>query len=47
MGRDFGDLSVQSDMKHWPFKVNKSGKPTIQVKYKCEEKSLVPKKFLP
>merc|ERR1711963_538881 len=34
---DFTDSSVQSDMKHWPFKVdNVSGKPRLQVEYKSE-----------
>jgi len=41
IGRKFGDAAVQSDMKHWPFKV-KSGaadKPMIEVTYKEESKT--------
>ena len=38
IGRKFDDPSVQSDMKHWPFKLisGADGKPTIQVQYKGE-----------
>jgi len=43
IGRRFDDASVQSDMKHWPFKVlNDGGKPKIQVEYKNEQKSFFP-----
>jgi len=39
IGRKFTDSTVQSDMKHWPFKVVQvDGKPKLQVDYKCEEK---------
>jgi len=39
IGRKFSDSTVQSDMKHWPFKVVQvDGKPKLQVDYKCEEK---------
>ncbi|OUM64428.1 hypothetical protein PIROE2DRAFT_20522 [Piromyces sp. E2] len=39
IGRRFNDGEVQSDMKHWPFKVvEKSGKPYIQVQFKGETK---------
>jgi len=39
IGRRFNDQEVQSDMKHWPFKVvEKSGKPYIQVEFKGEKK---------
>jgi len=39
IGRRFNDPEVQSDMKHWPFKVvEKSGKPYIQVEFKGETK---------
>jgi len=39
IGRRFNDSEVQSDMKHWPFKVvEKSGKPYIQVEFKGETK---------
>ena len=38
IGRRFNDPEVQSDMKHWPFKVvEKSGKPYIQVEFKGEK----------
>ncbi len=34
IGRRFADAEVQSDMKHWPFKVvDVGGKPVIQVGY--------------
>jgi len=41
IGRKFSDSAVQSDMKHWPFKVSSGvgGKPTITVTYRGEEKS--------
>ncbi|XP_047100228.1 heat shock 70 kDa protein cognate 4 isoform X1 [Schistocerca piceifrons] len=43
IGRRFDDQAVQSDMKHWPFKViNDSGKPKIQVQYKGETKTFFP-----
>lgn len=39
IGRKFDDPTVQSDMKHWPFKVISEGsKPKIQVEYKNETK---------
>jgi len=40
IGRKFTDASVQSDMKHWPFKViaGAAGKPTICVEFKGEMK---------
>ncbi|CAM8998893.1 unnamed protein product [Rhodiola kirilowii] len=40
IGRRFSDPSVQSDMKHWPFKVvpGPGDKPMIVVNYKGEEK---------
>ncbi|CAB4273008.1 unnamed protein product [Prunus armeniaca] len=40
IGRRFSDPSVQSDMKHWPFKVvpGPGDKPMIVVQYKGEEK---------
>jgi len=46
IGRKFTDSSIQSDMKHWPFKVtNVSGKPKLQVEYKSEEKSFTPEEI--
>ena len=41
IGRKFTDSAVQSDMKHWPFKVDVGvgGKPTIHVQYRGEEKT--------
>lgn len=39
IGRKFDDITVQSDMKNWPFKViNKGTTPFIQVEFKCETK---------
>ena len=39
IGRKFDSPEVQSDMKHWPFKViDVGGKPQIQVEYKAETK---------
>merc|ERR1712235_6918 len=38
IGRKFEDQDVQSDMKHWPFKViSDGGKPKIEVEHKGEE----------
>lgn len=46
IGRKFDDLTVQSDMKHWPFQViNESGKPKMQVEYKGETKSFFPEEI--
>ncbi|KAL7410446.1 heat shock cognate 70 [Mrakia frigida] len=43
IGRKFEDAEVQSDMKHWPFKViSKDGKPVIQIQYRGEEKQFTP-----
>merc|ERR1711934_367216 len=44
IGRKFNDPVVQSDMKHWPFKIiAKDGdKPHIQVTFKGEEKVFSP-----
>ena len=40
IGRKFTDSEVQSDMKHWPFKVSadKDNKPKISVEFKKEMK---------
>merc|ERR1711884_571304 len=46
IGRNFDDTTVQSDMKHWPFKViNVSGKPKLQVEHKSEEKNFTPEEI--
>ncbi|KAG2172131.1 hypothetical protein INT44_006600, partial [Umbelopsis vinacea] len=46
IGRRFADNEVQSDMKHWPFKViDKEGKPQIQVEYKGENKIFTPEEI--
>merc|ERR1711963_170110 len=43
IGRNFSDNSVQSDMKHWPFKVrSEGGKPRLEVEYKAENRSFTP-----
>nr|CDS24736.1 heat shock protein 70 [Echinococcus granulosus] len=42
MGRRFDDKVVQSDMKHWPFKViNSEGKPKIEVQHCGKTKQFV------
>jgi len=46
IGRNFTDTTVQSDMKHWPFKVsNVAGKPKLVVEYKTEEKNFTPEEI--
>jgi len=46
IGRQYQDSTVQSDMKHWPFKVtNAGGKPRLQVEYKTEDKSFTPEEI--
>ncbi|KAI9007115.1 hsp71-like protein [Gaertneriomyces semiglobifer] len=46
IGRKFNDSEVQSDMKHWPFKViNEGGKPAIQVEFKGEKKVFTPEQI--
>ena len=47
IGRKFDDPSVQSDMKHWPFKLisGTDGKPTIRVQYKGESKTFSPEEI--
>ncbi|CAJ0951096.1 unnamed protein product, partial [Mesorhabditis belari] len=44
IGRKFDDPVVQSDMKHWPFKVvsGEGGKPRIEVEHKGENKTFTP-----
>nr|BAJ34597.1 unnamed protein product [Eutrema halophilum] len=47
IGRRFSDPSVQSDMRHWPFKVvsGPGDKPMIVVSYKNEEKQFSPEEI--
>ncbi|KAK2710828.1 heat shock cognate 71 kDa protein-like [Artemia franciscana] len=46
IGRKFEDSSVQSDMKHWPFKViSIDGRPKIQVEFKGETKAFMPEEI--
>jgi len=46
IGRRFNDAEVQSDMKHWPFKVvDKGTKPYIEVEYKGETKTFSPEEI--
>ncbi|KAI9476978.1 Hsp70 chaperone [Coemansia sp. RSA 1085] len=46
IGRRFDDSEVQSDMKHWPFKViSDGGKPVIQVDFKGETKKFTPEEI--
>ncbi|UJR17712.1 hypothetical protein I4U23_004610 [Adineta vaga] len=46
IGRKFHDSFVQSDMKHWPFKlINDNEKPKIEVTYKSETKLFTPEEI--
>ena len=47
IGRKFSDPTVQSDMKHWPFKVirGNNDKPIIQLEYKGETKKFTPEQI--
>ncbi|KAG8126574.1 hypothetical protein E2320_021726 [Naja naja] len=46
IGRKFDDPTVQSDMKHWPFRVvSEAGKPKVQVEYKGETKNFFPEEI--
>ncbi|KAM4796165.1 heat shock 70 kDa protein-like [Rhinophrynus dorsalis] len=46
IGRRFDDPVVQSDMKHWPFRVvSDGGKPKVKVEYKGEEKTFFPEEI--
>jgi len=46
IGRKFDDPTVQSDMKHWPFKViNDNGKPKIQIEYRNQIKLFTPEEI--
>ena len=46
IGRKFADSTVQSDMKHWPFKVGDSDSlPKLEVEYKNETKTFTPEEI--
>jgi heat shock protein 1/8 len=46
IGRKFDEPEVQSDMKHFPFKIiNKGGKPIIEVEFKGETKHFTPEEI--
>ncbi|KAJ8358574.1 hypothetical protein SKAU_G00150990 [Synaphobranchus kaupii] len=46
IGRRFDDPVVQSDMKHWPFKVvSDGGKPKVEVEHKAESKAFNPEEI--
>mmetsp|Transcript_4188 Transcript_4188/g.4126 ORF Transcript_4188/g.4126 Transcript_4188/m.4126 type:complete len:653 (-) Transcript_4188:8341-10299(-) len=46
IGRKFNDEEVQSDLKHFPFKIiDKAGKPQIQVEFKGETKTFTPEEI--
>ncbi|RNF27368.1 70 kDa heat shock protein [Trypanosoma conorhini] len=46
IGRKFDDPDLQSDMKHWPFKVTvQDGKPVVQVEYQGESKKFSPEEI--
>jgi heat shock protein 1/8 len=47
IGRRFDDAAVQSDMKHWPFKVisAEGGRPKVEVEFKGETKSFFPEEI--
>lgn len=46
IGRSFDDPTVQSDMKHWPFKVNNNnGKPFFEVTHEGEIKKISPEQI--
>ncbi|KAH9487552.1 hypothetical protein Btru_072687 [Bulinus truncatus] len=46
IGRKFNDKIVQSDMKHWPFKVVEvDGRPKIKAEYRGEDKLFSPEEI--
>merc|ERR1712047_203546 len=46
IGRKYDDSTVQSDMKHWPFKVAQHGdEPKLEVEYKNETKTFTPEEI--
>ena len=46
MGRRYNDPNVESDRKHWPFKViDDNGKPKIEVEFKGHTTSFIPEEI--
>jgi L1 cell adhesion molecule like protein len=46
IGRKFNEPEVQSDMKHFPFKIiDKGGKPIIEIEFKGETKTFTPEEI--
>ena len=46
IGRKFADSTVQSHMKHWPFKVvDTVSLPKLEVEYKNETKTFTPEEI--
>lgn len=47
IGRRFDDPSIQSDLKHYPFKITKGAndRPIINVQYKGEDKTFTPEEI--
>jgi L1 cell adhesion molecule like protein len=46
MGRRYNDPNVESDRKHWPFKVvDDNGKPKIEVEFKGQTASFIPEEI--
>ena len=46
IGRKYDDPAVQSDMKHWPFKVtNHDGRPRLEVDYQGDTKCFYPEEI--
>ncbi|KAK0427364.1 hypothetical protein QR680_010189 [Steinernema hermaphroditum] len=47
IGRKMNEITVQNDMKHWPFRVFDAGngKPMIEVEYKGEKKRFTPEEI--
>ena len=46
IGRKYDDPKIQSDMKHWPFKVlNRNTKPVFEVEFKGEKKTFSPEEI--
>ncbi|KAN0120439.1 Heat shock protein 70 family [Russula decolorans] len=46
IGRKIEEPELQRDIKHWPFKVfEKSGKPTVHVKYRGEDRDFSPEEI--